>query len=340
MRLDSAGHVGIGTASPIAKLQVRAQTDGNIAVQSSFFVAGGVRLNVFNDAGLVNTPLDISAQSIQLATAGTERMRIDSAGTVGIGVTPSAWQAFSNLQIQQLTVSGGTQQGQISTNAYFNSGSYKYIANGGSARIFLEGSGSDGLVRFDTVAQGVANANFTYVERARVNAFGIGLGTAVPSSGTGITFPATQSASSDANTLDDYEEGTWTPAANRLSVSPTGVTYSERTGTYTKIGNVVTAYFDFTISGVGTAGSGPNSISGLPFSSANDGIFPVPNYRACSAIPAGPTATTRLAGYVAGTLIYLEADNIGNAGFSTNGVINGNWISGGGRATGWVTYRV
>jgi hypothetical protein len=42
----------------------------------------------------------------------------------------------------------------------------------------------------------------------------IGIGGATPSaSGTGITFPATASASTDANTLDDYEEGTWTPTA-------------------------------------------------------------------------------------------------------------------------------
>ena len=40
----------------------------------------------------------------------------------------------------------------------------------------------------------------------------LGVGAATPSaSGAGITFPATQSASTDANTLDDYEEGTWTP---------------------------------------------------------------------------------------------------------------------------------
>jgi hypothetical protein len=40
----------------------------------------------------------------------------------------------------------------------------------------------------------------------------MGVGAATPAaSGAGITFPAAQSASSDANTLDDYEEGTWTP---------------------------------------------------------------------------------------------------------------------------------
>lgn len=50
---------------------------------------------------------------------------------------------------------------------------------------------------------------------AAINTYGIGLGNSTPSSGMGIKFPATQSASSDANTLDDYEEGTWTPTLTR-----------------------------------------------------------------------------------------------------------------------------
>jgi hypothetical protein len=65
----------------------------------------------------------------------------------------------------------------------------------------------------------------------------IGVGGATPStSGSGITFPATQSASSEANTLDDYEEGTWTP--NQGSGLTVTGTFSSA-GTYTKIGRQV-----------------------------------------------------------------------------------------------------
>jgi hypothetical protein len=52
-----------------------------------------------------------------------------------------------------------------------------------------------------------------------------------------IVFPATQSASADANTLDDYEEGTWTP--NQGSGLTVVGTFSS-TGVYTKIGKLVT----------------------------------------------------------------------------------------------------
>ena len=69
----------------------------------------------------------------------------------------------------------------------------------------------------------------------------IGVGAATPSaSGAGITFPATQSASTDANTLDDYEEGTWTPKDN----AGTSL-FNYQTPTYTKTGRVVVLTFDF-----------------------------------------------------------------------------------------------
>ena len=65
----------------------------------------------------------------------------------------------------------------------------------------------------------------------------IGVGAATASaSGSGITFPATQSASSDANTLDDYEEGAWTP---NQGAGLTVIGAFSSAGTYTKVGNIV-----------------------------------------------------------------------------------------------------
>ncbi len=78
----------------------------------------------------------------------------------------------------------------------------------------------------------------------------------------GITFPATQVASSDANTLDDYEEGTWTPTLVGETSAGTG-TYLERLGTYTKVGNVATCWID--LSWTAHTGTGPMQITGLPF---------------------------------------------------------------------------
>ena len=94
----------------------------------------------------------------------------------------------------------------------------------------------------------------------------IGVGNATPStSGAGITFPATQSASSDANTLDDYEEGTWTPTVVQSGAT---FTYSYQTARYTKVGNAVTIMATLGWSAK-SGGSGAVGIAGLPFASIN-----------------------------------------------------------------------
>ena len=112
------------------------------------------------------------------------------------------------------------------------------------------------------------------VEGMRLNAAGnvqfaknISIGGATPTtSGTGITFPASASGSTDANTLDDYEQGTYTP-----SYSTTGggqsVTTNIQSGQYTKIGNCV--YFQHSIrTSSFTGGSGAIRID-LPFAASS-----------------------------------------------------------------------
>ncbi len=80
-----------------------------------------------------------------------------------------------------------------------------------------------------------------------------------------LAFPAAQNASADANTLDDYEEGTWTPQARGSGTAGTP-TYTDQLGSYTKIGNRV--YFDCYVSWSALTGSTGNlQISNLPFTS-------------------------------------------------------------------------
>ena len=105
-----------------------------------------------------------------------------------------------------------------------------------------------------------------------------------------ITFPATQSASANANTLDDYEEGTWTPVGNV-------VTLSNPTGVYTKVGNVVHVNGQWTYpinSDANTA-----RISGLPFTSASGdfnfvGTTTISNYGSDNLYPFVNTGTNQV----------------------------------------------
>ncbi len=86
-----------------------------------------------------------------------------------------------------------------------------------------------------------------------------------------LAFPATQNPSTDANTLDDYEEGVWAPALN-FGGAAVGMTYATTpAGRYTKIGRTVFATGSLTLSAKGSS-TGAATIAGLPFTSANDGI--------------------------------------------------------------------
>jgi hypothetical protein len=82
-----------------------------------------------------------------------------------------------------------------------------------------------------------------------------------------VSFPATAVASADANTLDDYEEGTWTPSLIG-STGASGQTYTRTNGAYTKIGRQVTCTFEVQLSAVGIV-SGTAQLGGLPFPVGN-----------------------------------------------------------------------
>ena len=104
------------------------------------------------------------------------------------------------------------------------------------------------------------------VERARFNSTGalVFVGGTTTANGIGITFPATQSASTDANTLDDYEEGTWTPGAS-FGGGTTGITYhADNGGRYTRVGSLVTLTGYLRLSNKGSS-TGTARITGLPF---------------------------------------------------------------------------
>lgn len=79
-----------------------------------------------------------------------------------------------------------------------------------------------------------------------------------------IAFAASQSASANANTLDDYEEGSWTPGLTPAAGSGLTVT---STGKYIKVGKQATVTADITVTALGTA-SGVIQINGLPFTVA------------------------------------------------------------------------
>ena len=136
--------------------------------------------------------------------------------------------------------------------ANFSGGDYFYIQKNGN-------SGTVDIVQYSNSAMTFAT-NAT--ERARITSGGVlDIGTGAGAVGQ-IQFPATQVASSNANTLDDYEEGTWTPTFIDVTYTPS-TTYTA--GKYTKIGRVVTVVGVITTDALDTTDASQAIIGGLPF---------------------------------------------------------------------------
>ncbi len=119
-----------------------------------------------------------------------------------------------------------------------------------------------------------------------------------------IKFPTTQSASSDANTLDDYEEGTWTP-----TIVNGGGTISG-TGRYTKVGRIVQFSIDAQLGG--TRNGNVLTVGGLPFVNLD--------WTACSFYCQQyfPEGTQQASGFVVSTASELRVNAFGGDAVGTD----------------------
>lgn len=192
---------------------------------------------------------------------------------VGVGVAPSAWN--SNYNAIDIGANGSiagrlgaSNTVDVVSNAFRNSsGNWVYKFNGPASR--YQADGSTGAHFLLSAATGTAGATISWVTALALNlngALALNGGNA-GANGVGIAFPSAQSASTDANTLDDYEEGTWTPTyVGTTGGTPTVATTYAR---YTKVGRLVTASFQITITNVSTA-TGYFAFS-LPFASDSSG---------------------------------------------------------------------
>ena len=142
----------------------------------------------------------------------------------------------------------------------------------------------------------------------------ISVGGATPTtSGTGITFPATQSASADANTLDDYEEGTFTP--NVFYSGTNTPSYNGQVGRYTKIGRIVQIQMYLGWNENGSTGN--LTFTGLPFTSVSINPRAIPTFFSFGLL----AVTSSITGYVLLNSTSIEPfinDNAATAVTATN----------------------
>lgn len=206
---------------------------------------------------------------LQLQTNGTVALNVDTSANISIGTT-TANSVAGNSNARYFAVQGdGTLSSADGRIILSNPRAYASISAGSTTagRLYFQlTNGSGGTIteaaNIDALASGSGGAsgygldirflpkadNGSSAEAARIKSGGtfILAGGSTSATGTGITFPATQSASTNANTLDDYEEGTFTTTiAGESNVSAVSLVV----GNYIKIGKQVTLFvkFNFTV---------------------------------------------------------------------------------------------
>ena len=148
----------------------------------------------------------------------------------------------------------------------------------------------------------------------------------------GIKFPGVQVASSDPNTLDDYEEGTFVPVL-RDNVGGNAATSGEASGRYTKIGKRV--FFDIALVNINTTGlttANQAVITGLPFTSENASAN---SLAVASVMRSGVTSTTGAVvasiGSNKSSLTFINQTTSGTSALPVSSITSGTgslWVSG------------
>jgi hypothetical protein len=301
MRLDNDGFLGIGTSTPRQLLHVNQQTSTSDAIirisNSNTPAAGGAHRVEFADgtgttegstvfryayiagerSGASNDGHFIVGTKPNNAGSPTERMRIDSSGNLLVGKTSSGSSVRGSelrdgtsgfvatfksdgdgINIDRSTSGAAINFRQAGANCGEigpHGGGDLYMGQGGAALQFYSAASSIIPYSANSLSANDAGVNLGHSSFRWNNLY---LSGGVYIGGTGA-----------ANKLDDYEEGTWTPALQSGDGCFTSVTsISNASGFYTKVGNQVTAWYKFSVDQSITNAEGILRIDGLPFTSS------------------------------------------------------------------------
>jgi hypothetical protein len=255
------------------------------STSSSFSVAVGNAALQTLSTGSNNTAVGASALNATLTASNNTAVGAQAGLTNSTGDRNTFLGVLSgNLQTNSFNTFVGARSGLSSTgarNTFVGAvGVEPSVANYGCGELMTTGSNNTILGGYSGNFGGLdirTASNYIVLSDGEGNPListnstrSVALNGAVPQTGTGITFPATQSASSNANTLDDYEEGTFT-AGIAFGGASVGITYDTTpTCTYTKIGRQVTVTGRVGLTNKGSS-TGDATITGLIFTPANTG---------------------------------------------------------------------
>ena len=245
--------VDVSATPPASGNTKRISINNLLACSPSATLASATITGALGAAGLNVTGATIpsngvylsAANNLAFSTGGSNRVTIDSGGTIGVGIAaPFADAGYKAIDLRGTTggevVLGSTSVREATITGDATNGMTLNTVNATPLRFFVQG-----------------------VERAQFNT----TGNLAFANGKGIDFSAVTGGSGTAtgNVLNDYEEGTWTGTITGTVTPATPVT---GTGRYTKIGRQVNVQIWFF--NVDTTGySGEVIVTGLPFANAS-----------------------------------------------------------------------
>jgi hypothetical protein len=320
----ATGTMTVANTTLAAKAITASTTLGVTGVAT--FAAGTAALPAITTTGGTNTGVFFpSVSSLALSTGGSERVRVISTGEVGIGATPTTAAKTSIVS----TSAGASTIALALQNASATIGSetvLDFVANTVGAGVrsaqitAINTTGTTGVNMVFKISNGALPAEaMRIVSNGGLQLTrGVGVSNTTPEA-SGVSFPATAVAVADSNTLDDYEEGSWTPVVT-FTGGNGDLTTSEAVGVYTKIGRMVQIAFNVEFSE--TTALTNLTITGVPFTSGGA----VRNFVGCwvdnmTALVGSPiaglgVATTTIAIQTTGTGAATQITNV-NTGTSS-----------------------
>ena len=223
------------------QVDIQSLADGTSPTMSAPSITGDLSIaDKIVHTGDTNTAIRFpAADTVTAETGGSERVRVDSSGNVGIGKTSPNIGSHTRVLTVSNTGTSARTGVEIEGNTANAHGVLEFY-NNGTLVSGLNSRGSDRL-QFVTGSGGTVRGQFT---------------------SNGLNFGSDNTA---ATAINDYEEGSWTP---NIRNDGTTATWNNQTGTYVKIGKQVTCWWN------ADGGSSPRSggtssaliMTGLPFS--------------------------------------------------------------------------
>jgi hypothetical protein len=210
-------------------------------------------------------------QSSNSGSSWSERMRLDSSGNLLVGKTSANSNAVGielhSNDIIKVTRSGGAT-------GYFN----RQTSDGNILELAKDGATVGNIGTFGGTTYFSSNTHAIMINGTAITPSlntGNRVDGAMDLGASGYRFKDAYLSGGvylggvgSANKLDDYEEGTFTPVLDNVSCS-----YSAQTGTYTKVGNLVTARFEIGVTGLNTGDGSGFQIGDLPFVCGASGVL-------------------------------------------------------------------